>query len=285
MGYRFRKNKNIGKQAVKILNGQIDKARASLTVYAADPVASVHTARQCFKRARSLLQLLHDADPYLFSVENTFFKDMGRRLAGARDRDALQETFHRLEELQKGDYDNAIKLIRRWFDARESELTAIPADHQAAVNGVIQSLQAAQGRLHYAQFADLKHWQLLKRLDFTRRQFGRRYRKACLSESATAYHEWRKVTKRLNDQLRLCAALDEHATKRTRKQVSAIAATLGLHQDAAILRERFMASPYRMSSRDSSQVADLFEHWLKSYRSLARRQMIKLLESDAHFKV
>ena len=115
----------------------------------------------------------------------------------------------------------------------------------------------------------------------TRLRFRRRYREAHLQSTAEAYHDWRKVTKRLHDQLRLCAAIDAEVSRPDRREVKAIGVTLGLHQDAEVLRRHFLCHAESLSAAERAEVLGLFEDWVQLYRRMANQQMAALL-AGAH---
>ena len=78
MAYKFKTHKSLDEQARRIREDQTRAALTTLDGWEQQPAEAVHRARQIFKRCRSLLQLIRDADPYVFAVENRFFRSAGQ---------------------------------------------------------------------------------------------------------------------------------------------------------------------------------------------------------------
>lgn len=277
MAYRLYKNKKLGEQAVSLLRAQTRKAQALLDNYEQDPVTAIHRARQIFKRCRSLLQLVQEATPYAFAVEYGFFKDVGKQLAAARDNDAMRESMARLIRLPRDKHGTAIKLLSQWFERESLDMQTNVAENRLAVYRVLQSLQAADQRYRLLDFNELNRQHVLARLSMTRLKFRGRYRDAHLQESAAAYHDWRKVTKRLYDQLRLCEPLVGGPSRPDSRQVKVIGETLGLHQDAEVLWALFLKRAGSIPVNERKKVERLFDDWIAQYRLLANQQMIELM--------
>jgi CHAD domain-containing protein len=280
MKYRLHKNKNLGSQIVLLLRDQVSKACRFLEQYETQPAESVHGARQTFKRCRSLVHLVRDAHPYTFAVENRSFRNMGRALGPARDHVSMGEAMGRLTNLPMTPHAAATRPLRAWFNARQSGAPATPVEDRMAVYAVLKSLEAAEKRLGVLELPKFSHRQLLDRLQLTRLEFGRHYREACLQESPVAYHDWRKKTKRLHDQLRLCQAFDPDASSESRRIIKRVADALGRHQDIVLLHDSFVANPGGMDSVDLAQVMGLLDDWMKSERLVAKEQMPLLRGAD-----
>lgn len=283
MSYQFNNNKNLGKQAVTLLRGQVRKAQSALEQYEADPAESVHRARQRFKRCRSLVHLVAEHDPYMFAVEKRFFKNMGKHLAAARDQDAMHEALERLTESPPAKNAAAISALRKWFAKMASDTHTSPAENRTAVYTVLQSLDQAQQRYKLLKLSGLRREHLLSAVAWSRLEFKRYYRDACLQETPAAYHEWRKVTKRLCDQLRLCASLDHSISKQNRRQLAAIAETLGHHQDTVVMYERFRAYTGYVAPDERKQIILLFEGWMRADRMRVKEQTLSVLGAASRY--
>lgn len=280
MGYRFKNNKNAGQQALAILVEQTRRAEASLDRYEQAPVESIHVARQCFKRARSLLHLLRDDVPYVFEVENHFFRMSGRVLSGARDEDAMRETFMTLSDLYSDRYPRELKLLEQSLHCliKGAEVRRDVSEHQAVAE-VLDGLQRAFARYEVIDLSAVKVESMLASLQFTLHTFRNRYREACVEDAEDAYHRWRKLTKRAQDQLKLCAAITGHDETDYRAGLRVLAQTLGYHQDMCVLRARLQMAGLPDKTAES-RVLTMLERLQSEYRQLARDQMQALLRGE-----
>lgn len=91
MSYLIRQDEPVGAGVQRVLQKQTAHALALLTQWEVDPASSIHRARQACKRARAVAQLLKVAAPYVATVENGFFRGIQKRIAYARDNEALVE--------------------------------------------------------------------------------------------------------------------------------------------------------------------------------------------------
>jgi CHAD domain-containing protein len=273
MKYQFNKNKNLGGQAVAILAAQADKARKLLERYEAHPVESVHGARRAFKRCRSLLQLIRDADPYMANVEKRFCRDLGRRLSPVRDADAIRETAAALDAWQGGRYVDEIRALHRYIAQATLQDKRQLAESRRAVNAALEDVKSALKRYTLLTIPTLTCKQLLARLSQARRRFRRGYRHACVAETAEAYHGWRKAAKRLDDHLQLCSRISSKAREYDRTVLKQILQTLGRHQDYEVLRNRLRANPAALRRSDQIRVLGMLDDAIACERSLAKEQM------------
>jgi CHAD domain-containing protein len=163
---------------------------------------AVHEVRKALKRLRALVRLLRgELGEREFERENRVLRDLGRRLAGARDAEVLLDTLRDLVErnpkrLRRG---GIARLERRLLLEREGVRARVLTDAamRAEVVAALRELRARAAA-----------WQLRER-DGTRaiepglrRIYGtgrRRYRRAerGKGERTRALHSWRKAVKDL----------------------------------------------------------------------------------------
>jgi CHAD domain-containing protein len=97
MGYRLKEAEPAPDGIKRITLDQIDRAVERLSLKTRNRDRAIHEARVCFKKIRAVLRLAQrELGRELFSVENREYRDLGRRLATARDTAVVTAT---LEEL------------------------------------------------------------------------------------------------------------------------------------------------------------------------------------------
>jgi hypothetical protein len=271
--------------ALELLEGEIEHGDAALTV---------HETRKALKRLRALMRLLeHQLPQPSFAVENACLREMGRRLAGARDAEVMLATLERL--LAR----NPRKLERRRSVARLRR--QLEADRDRAASGVLLGDAATRRELISqlrAMRARVLQWRLPERPGMTLaagglgriyRQGRRRYRRAARGkgERTRAMHEWRKRVKDLRHAAEMLDRRDPdgdrggHRGRRRRgrrrrrklheaarirrlaKRADALGEVLGEDHDLAVFAERLRSDPAIQLGRRSRRTL---------LRSIARRR-------------
>ncbi len=97
MEYRLRPDRPLDEEVRKIAHAQLDAAIGGLSS-ARNTDRSVHEARKCLKRVRSLVRLLRPAlGEKSFKREDRRIRNIARTLSRARDSQAMIETVSRIE--------------------------------------------------------------------------------------------------------------------------------------------------------------------------------------------
>ena len=149
MAYRISPKKKTGREMRRVLLEQNDKALILLRDWQADPADRVHRARQAFKRLRAALHLLKRREPYVFEVENRFYRDQARRLSYARDVAAMVEV---VDTLAEGVWESlprqSLLLLRQSLERRaEQEAADGISGISARVSEVCDDLEHSRQRL------------------------------------------------------------------------------------------------------------------------------------------
>jgi CHAD domain-containing protein len=250
--------------ALDLLEGEIEPGGAA---------HAVHETRKALKRLRALMRLLEqELPPRSFAVENACLRDMGRRLAGARDAEVVLGT---LEQLLRR---HPRKLGRRRSVARLRQQLAAERD-RAASSALLGD--AATRRQVIAELRALRsrvlQWRLPERpgmalaaagVSRIYRQGRRRYRRAARGkgERTRAMHEWRKRVKDLRHVAEMLDRRDPGADRARRgrrrreagrrrklreagrirrlaKRADALGEMLGEDHDLAVFAERIRSDP------------------------------------------
>jgi CHAD domain-containing protein len=99
MAYRFKRKETVPGSVRRIVNEQTQQAARELAGDNPDIHDAVHNARKSFKKTRSLLRLIRsEIGEDVYQRENRWLRDGAHRLAGARDAEAMLETFDALAQ-------------------------------------------------------------------------------------------------------------------------------------------------------------------------------------------
>jgi hypothetical protein len=244
-----------------MLEGEIDREQAA---------HAVHETRKALKRLRALMRLLRDELPDgVFAAENAVLRDMGRRLAGARDREVMLIT---LEQLLKR---HPRKLGRRRSLLRLRERLAFERDRAAsgALLGDANARRQLIGELRALRSRVLQ-WRLPERagMELAAPGLARIYRQGRArhgraargrGDRSRAMHEWRKRVKDLRHAAEVLDRSDPRGERarhgrhrrgrkrrkearrihRLARQADALGEMLGEDHDLAVFAERVRGDP------------------------------------------
>jgi len=234
-----------GKAVRRVLREQNARILALLENWTADPADAIHRARQSCKRARAVAQLLKPAMPYVAVVENAFFRDIQKRVAYARDAEALVEA---LDYLQVGVTESrlaeSVAMLRESLAARAGrELESHRSNLRGQIDQACFQLRDADGRLARLPVAALRRRDL-------RRGAGRKWER-CVAEFAAiqdrspaeAYHSWRRQVKYAANQAQLLANLEPLRAQSLGPRLRELASLLGHAQDLELLETLLRHQP------------------------------------------
>jgi len=218
----------------RILRERIDETIDHLVRAEAAPESAVHEVRKNIKRIRAALRLARfGLGEAAYSTENYRFRDLGRKLAAARDATVLRETLrsilldseHSVEEvgpIEVGLFGPPPDPSAGFSLLPSAELIA---DFRAAGERVAQmEMDAGSGDFVYNGLAD------------TAARARRRYREAYEHpETAEKFHEWRKQVKYLWHQFEILSGTPGSDGVVLAEDLEHLSGQLGLAHDAAIL--------------------------------------------------
>jgi CHAD domain-containing protein len=220
----------LGPALARIAAGQFDRITAGLRLNP-DRDAAVHDARKALKRLRALLRLVRDhLGEGVFRQEDVVLRDLGRRLAAARDARTCIDTLRALgpswcEVLQERlvddhrgvsallltDTDLMGQLLTTARCARERWVTSLP--------GLVRD-----------EFAEISPG--LRR---TYRRGRRRMGRALDRPTDEAFHEWRKEVKHLQYQMESLRPIDPLASGGVIASLASLGEVLGTEHDHTVL--------------------------------------------------
>src|SRR5262245_6353288 len=105
MGYKLKKNESAGAGMRRVVREEIDQALELVKKGPADPETAVHELRKHFKRLRAVLRLVRDElGEEVFGREDGALRDLGRRLAPAREASIRVSALERLRTAYEKDF-------------------------------------------------------------------------------------------------------------------------------------------------------------------------------------
>ncbi len=245
MGFQLKLEEGVGSGIRRVVTERIEAARDELARPAAQRHEGVHEARKRFKEIRAVLRLMREPLGQRYAEENAWFRDAGRRLAAARDAQALLETWDKLDQVcPRRLAGSAMVQCRERLEARLARVSAAELEDSAAIEQVRDDLLQAAERLAAWPLPDGGGFSLLaagwKR---AYRQGRRRLKEAYRQRSDEAFHEWRKRIKDhwYHTKLLQPVWVDEMQTRRS--ALKALSELVGDDHDLAVLRATLAAEP------------------------------------------
>lgn len=245
MSYRIRRDESVGDEIRRILTEQGRRSLRLLQGWAANPRDNVHFARQGFKRIRAALRLVRGGAPYVYRVENTVFRDIGRSLAYARDSEAVIEAVGLLEgRLDAPLQRESLRLLRVSLEQRAArERDCGIHDLAGRIESACAQLAAADRRFRDLPLAGLRRRHVRRGLEDTLARVARGYETARASGRPADLHAWRKDVKYASHQYRLVEDLGLRGARGGHTAYAGLAGMLGHHQDLATLDALLRSQP------------------------------------------
>jgi CHAD domain-containing protein len=262
--YRLDRQEVVGQEVKRVLAGQLSNAIDRLDAHSADGEA-VHDARKALKRGRTALRLGRDLlGPRRYRRENEALRDAGRELSGARDAQVLLETLNGLTP-------------PGGFHSFRSELAAAAQSNGRTPEAVAGELRAARGRVVRWRLAEPDGSdQLSQGFERIYRRGRKALRAVRKDPSVENLHELRKRSKDLWYAAQLLRDCHPARTRELADRAHVLSDLLGSDHDLAILRERALSEPDRLTPAERELLEDLIERRRKRLRRKALDQASRL---------
>ena len=245
MAYSIGSEEPADKAIRRVLREQSARILALLSQWEAEPADSIHRARQSCKRARAVAQLLKPAVPYAARVENSFFREIQKCVAYARDAEALVEALDYLEiGVTEPRLAESVAMLRDSLAARAiQDLDAHRAKLRDQIETACNLLGDADRRLAMLPLADLRRRDLRRGADQTWDRCAADF--ACLQPDSTAaaFHSWRRQVKYAANQSQLLSALAPVHAVTLGPRLRELASLLGHAQDLELLEALLRRQP------------------------------------------
>jgi CHAD domain-containing protein len=256
MGYRFQGRERIDVGIRRVVREQIRGAMGDLSKSGPDRHEGVHEARKRFKMIRAVLRLARGSLGELtFALENTWYRDTGRRLSSVRDAVAMIECLDALRKRYGRDMDPAVEAgVRAGLEARLAAVSGDEAGLEARCAEVKAGLSGALVRLKDWGLEDRGFRTIGPGLERVYRQ-GRRGMKAAVEEPTDEFlHEWRKRAKDHWYHVRLMRNAWPKVMDAYRREMRILTEALGMDHDLAILTPLVRDDPDSFGGADGVRV-------------------------------
>jgi CHAD domain-containing protein len=269
MSFRFEIDESSLKGIQRIAGERTDRVLRAVSKKRYPRPELIHQARKDLKSLRALLRLARPSMPEeSYRRENTFFRDVGRSLSAARDRQVTLEAIERFQgkpkksapALPETPVHKTVERLRRRLQ-REAE-AKIPAQ---TLVGLHKELREAHNRIsHWFDGVLLNpafEWDLF--IGTGLRRIYKRGRKLLIQFDAAGpetvsdetWHELRKFARILGFQLRLLQPSWPRSLAPLLKECDALAKKLGVDHDFAVLRARVRKEPAESQATADAQKA------------------------------
>jgi CHAD domain len=226
-----------GKGVRRVLREQNARILALLSDWTHDPADAIHRARQGCKRARAVAQLLKPDMPYAALVENTFYRDIQKRVAYARDAEALVEALDFLEiGVTEPRLAESVAMLRDSLAARAGrELEQHRVSLGEEIEVACQLLGEAERRLQRLPLAGFRRRDLRLGANLKWERCVAGFAALHAESPATAFHAWRRQVKYAANQTQLLANLVPARSLTIGPRLRELASLLGHAQDLELL--------------------------------------------------
>jgi CHAD domain len=230
--HKFHRKQPVTRALRAIALSEIAVATEAIAGAAGKEPEVVHDVRRQLKRLRALIRLPHHKLAG-YRRENQAFRDLGRRIAGAREAEVLARTYAGMVRRSGLDLPDAVRDELIAGRAHANAGTTFP---DALTGDVVAGLASSADRIRRWRFDRTGFALLGAGARRTYRRMRRAGLEARLETSAANLHEWRKLVKYHAAQLQLLspAAADMLAPRRL--IADRLADVLGEHHDLDQLR-------------------------------------------------
>ena len=270
MSYKFKVSETFAEGLRRIGAEQVERASSCLE-HGADVHQGVHEARKSLKRLRALLALYRDSlDGDDYRGLDHAFRDIARRLAGAREIQAMLDSLVQLERrFGRAGRNKVLAALRAELDARRAQLTemackaAVPDGSMAQIR---EALTQAGARLALVPTTEEEFDAIRPGLEHTYRAARRWHKRAFEDNTGESFHEWRKILQRHWRHVQLLTPAWPHELRGRVQLLRTICETVGQDHDLTVLDARLAASGRSLGT--AAQV--------RSCRALCRQRQAEL---------
>jgi CHAD domain-containing protein len=260
--FALREDEPLREGVERIAVGQLDNSIEGLAGESdADAATSIHEARKSIKRLRALLRLTrHQLGEHVYRRDNSAFRDIGRRLSGARDSRVMLDTLSGLSERHpKRAPAPGLAPFRRTLLSRHANAQRKLRDSDAA-SEALRELRHARDRVAHWPVDGESVASLAPGLERIYRRGRKTYKVARKNPSTENLHELRKRAKDLWYTGQIVQAASPKAMKKMVKGAHELADLIGEEHDLALLAESAIARPERFGEEASLEdLLDLIE--------------------------
>ena len=245
MGYRFQAKERIDVGLRRVVREQIRGAIGDLARSGADRHEGVHEARKRFKMIRAVLRLARGSLGELtYALENTWYRDTGRRLSSVRDAVAMIECFDGLRKrFEKDMGPGAADTVHAALVARLERIAAGEEGLEERAAEVTAGLRNGMIRVRAWPIHDEGFETIGPGLERVYRQGRLAMETALPDPTDDNLHEWRKRVKDHWYHVRLLRNVWPKIMDAYKKEMKSLSDALGSDHDLAVLAPILRGDP------------------------------------------
>ena len=236
MAFEIRLQRDVSGEIRRVAREEVERAMAALRRAREGRLKGVHDARKRFKAIRALLRLVAPRLGPAFRLENRWYRDAARKLAGMRGAQASLETLDRLGSAEDS-------TLRRGLEDRYEARRRLQFRDPRALAVLLGDLAEARERVAGWPLAGEGFEVIQPGLRATYRRGREGRRRAVRDASAAALHEWRKDVKYHRHHLELLVHLGPDVMGGAAATARRLGDALGDHHDLHELRVLLSRSP------------------------------------------
>jgi CHAD domain-containing protein len=253
----------IGVALRRICLNSLDKAITGLTDPEVEPNLGIHSARKAFKRVRAIIRLTRDTVGYpAYRQENVVLRDIGRRLAPARDSFVLVQTLDRITGRFEGLLaPDAFAGLRSVLCDRHRDTFGRIAGDRQVMTDIVTGLRTCRRRFAAWPVDGDGPGAVPDRFESIAPGLLRVYRRgqrgmarAREAGTAAAYHEWRKRAKYLRYQMEALEPLWPGVVGSLALALDELGEVLGAEHDLDQLEQVVSREPFAPLPADAALV-------------------------------
>jgi CHAD domain-containing protein len=220
---------------------------------------AVHAVRQSSKRVRALLELVRDGiGDEAYRREHACFRDVARRLGGARDAAVLVETLEGLARRFSGQLTrSAFERVRRSLaSSRDARIRRL-LDEEQILWKTSEILASARDRISSWPDDEDGFGPVRRGIKRSYREGQEGLRTVERDPSPANFHDWRKPAKTLYHQLQVIAPMWPGLMTALAHELHDLSDRLNENHDLAVLRQRLLAPDAAVKTRDREALVAL----------------------------
>ncbi len=232
MSYRLKLREPLGKGIRRVGLDQLSMVEAKLRADS-DVATAVHDARRCLKRLRALLRLVRPAlDDKVYRAEGQRLAEVGRMLAGERDRFVMRQTLMRMETMfgalpgQSGE-----KLAALIAEGHDLTAPPDPISRRTA----LAKLKASRKFFSGHAFREVSMEHAIAGAEKVYRSARRAFETCKQEPSDEAFHTWRKSIQQHWRHMALLSRAWPDAMSARAQEAKTLSQILGDDHDLAVL--------------------------------------------------
>lgn len=246
MAYRLKGHSDVPGEVRRIVEEQIDRAVAEIDDPGIDAATAVHQVRKRCKKVRAVLRLARGPleKRHAYSTENTWYRDLARRLSTLRDAEVLIETHDALvEAIRDPDIKKECAAIRERLTARRERLAVRMADPDESLRTARRTLLDGDSRVAGWSRAIRGFKGLEPGFRLTYRDGRRGMHVAYRTLAPGDFHEWRKQVKYHWYACRLLRRIWPEAMDARNGALRRLSELLGDEHDLSVYRQTLESEP------------------------------------------